>query len=101
MLVREPFDEALAPLNDYHGVGEVGVEVERVHVLDAAEPVRVDVHERHPWTLVHARDDERRRGDRPPDAEPGADAAGQRGLASAERTGEYDEVTRGEPLGDL
>ena len=45
---REPLRDALAPLHHDDGLGEVGVEVEVVELGGAAEPVGVDVHERHP-----------------------------------------------------
>ena len=69
-----------------------GVQVEVVDVGHAAQPVGVDVHQRHPAVAVHAGDDERRRGDRLADAEAGADALRQRGLAGPERPDQDDEV---------
>ena len=44
--LREPLGDALAPLHDRHRVVERGVEVEVVELVDAAEPVGVDVHQR-------------------------------------------------------
>ena len=85
VLVGQLLHQALSPLDDGHRVGGGRVEVEVVDVGHAAEPVGVDVHQRHPAAAVHAGDDERRRGDRLPDAEAGADPLGQRGLAGTER----------------
>jgi hypothetical protein len=48
---------------------------------------------------VHAGDDERRRGDRLPDAEPLSDALGERRLAGPQRTDEDDEVPRAQLAG--
>ena len=79
----EPLGQPLAPLDHGDGLVERGVEVEVVELGDAAEPVGVDVHQRGAADLarVHPRDHERRRGDRPADAEPGAEALGERRLA--------------------
>ena len=42
----QPLGDPLAPLDDRDGVVERGVEVEVVELVDAAEPVGVDVHQR-------------------------------------------------------
>ena len=59
-----------------------------------AQPVRVDVHERRAAheRRMRPRDHERRALHRSAHAEPGADAARERRLAGAERTGEHHEV---------
>src|SRR4051812_9772637 len=100
VLVGELLDEALAPFHDGHRLLGGRVEIQVVDVGDAAQPVGVDVHQRHPAAGVHPRDDERRRGDRLTDPESGADALRQRGLPGAERTVEDDEVARPQQGGE-
>ncbi len=89
--------EPRAPLDHDHGTVEVEVEV--VEQGGAAEPVGVDVHERRAAgeVRVGAREHEGGALHRPPHAEAVADAAGQRGLARAERAGEQHEVAGAQP----
>jgi hypothetical protein len=89
--IGELLDLALAPLHYGHRLVQAGVEVEVVDLVDAAEAVRVHMHQ---WqrALVHPGDDKGGRGHLPADAQRGADALDQRGLAGAERTVEDHQV---------
>src|SRR3954462_5052566 len=56
----EVLDQTLPPLDDGDRLFERRVEVEVVHLGDRAQPVGVDVHQRQPAAVMHARDDEGR-----------------------------------------
>ena len=89
----------LAPLDQRHGVLDRRVEVQVVQLEPGArlpQPVRVDVHQRH-RSPVHPGEHEGRAGDGAGDAEPGADALRERGLAGAERAGEHHDVAGPQP----
>ena len=99
--VAEPVDHAAAPLDDDRRTVEVDVEV--VQLGGRSEPVGVHVHERRPADerRVGAREHERRALHRPAHLEPAGDAACQRRLAGAERTGEPHEVAGAQQPSDL
>ncbi len=82
-VLAQALGEAVAPFDDGHGVLQGGVEVEVVELGEAAEPVRVDVHQRRAahQRRVHPGDDEGRGRDRAAHPEPLGDALGQRRLA--------------------
>src|SRR5439155_18971673 len=77
-----------------HRVVDRRVQVQVVDLAGGTQPVRVDVHERHPPAAVYPGDDERRRGDLTGYVESGADALCQRGLPGAERPAQQHQVTR-------
>ena len=85
-------DQPGSPLDDDDRVVEVEVEV--VDEGCVAEPIGVDVHERGAVGEVRVGSGEHEGGalHRAAHAESGADAAGQRGLAGAERAREHHEV---------
>jgi hypothetical protein len=87
-LARPPFD-------DGHCVVGRDVEIEIVDLVQRAEPLRVDVHERD-RTTMHSCDDEGRRHHVALHSQTGADALHERGLACAERSVEHDEIAGAE-----
>ena len=89
--VGKLLDLARAPLDDRHRVVGRDVEIEIVDLVQRAEPVGVDVHERES-AAMHAGDDEGRRHDVALHAEAGADALHERGLAGTERSAEHDQI---------
>jgi hypothetical protein len=96
VLVGQPLDQPFAPLHERDRLLQRRVEVERVDLAEripyAAQPVGVDVHQRHPTALVHPGDHERGRRHLAADAETRADALRERGLAGPERTHQQHEV---------
>src|SRR5215468_7445267 len=101
MRVCELLDLAAAPFDDQHGVGQVDVEVEVVHLGERAEAVCVDVDERQPSAPVHSGDDERRRYDPALHSEAGTDALHECRLSRAQRTGEHYEIAGTQDVGQL
>jgi hypothetical protein len=98
--LRQPLGDPLSPLDDGHGVLERGVEVEVVELVDAAEPIGVDMHQRRSavegWVLPG--DHEGGRGDLAPHLEPLTDALRERRLSGPQLTAEHDQVTGAELL---
>jgi hypothetical protein len=90
----QPLGDPLPPLDDGDRVLEGGVEIEVVELVDPAEPVGVDVHERRSRAQgrVHPSDHERRRGDVAADTEPVADPLGEGGLAGTELAAQHQQV---------
>ncbi len=101
-VVGKSLGEPLPPLHDRDRLLERRVEVEVVELLDATEPVGVDVHQRRPALQrgVHAGDDEGRRRDVTPHTQSGADPLGEGGLAGPEVTAEDDQVAGREHGGE-
>jgi len=101
-VVGQLLDLALAPLHDDHRLGQRDVEIEVLHLVQAAgEPVRVHVDERRTVAQrgVHARDHEGRGGDGATDAEALTEPAGQRRLARPELPAEHHQVTGAQQFG--
>jgi hypothetical protein len=103
-VLRQAFGQPLAPLDHGDRAGCVRVEIQVVHLADAAEPVGVRVHQRGPGSgqrRMDPGDDEGRRGDRPAHPESLADALHQGRLARPERTGQDHQVSGAQPGGQL
>ena len=99
--VGELLHQPGAPFDGEHAVRQVDVQIEVVDLGQGAQPVGVDVHERHPAVAMDSRDDERRRHHRATDAETGAETLDEYGLAGTKRSGEHDQIARAEQSAEL
>ena len=99
--VRETLRHALAPLDHRDRVVQRRVEVEVVELLDAPEPVGVDVDQGRPLTADGCTRAITNVGEviSPRTPRPGADPLGQRGLPGTEVAGEDDDVAAPEYAG--